>query len=220
METIEVLPIRVRITSILRKALLSGEFEPGQELSLSETAARLGVSRTPVREAFQSLAAEGLLELRMNRGAVVIGVDESFIRDHFAVRGILESEALAGAIRNRVPLEELERLQTWAEENRSTMTAEEYRDYNQRFHMAIWDADGNKRLKNLLLSLWNGPSAGKAGRDLEHETISIREHRQMLECIRRGDIPGGRETMENHIKRSMENILRSYQASLQKKKEQ
>ena len=220
METIEVLPIRVRITSILRKALLSGEFEPGQELSLSETAARLGVSRTPVREAFQSLAAEGLLELRMNRGAVVIGVDESFIRDHVEVRGILESEALAGAIRNRVPLEELERLQTWAEENRSTMTAEEYRDYNQRFHMAIWDADGNKRLKNLLLSLWNGPSAGKAGRDLEHETISIREHRQMLECIRRGDIPGGRETMEHHIKRSMENILRSYQASLQKKKEQ
>lgn len=220
METIEVLPIRVRITSILRKALLSGEFEPGQELSLSETAARLGVSRTPVREAFQSLAAEGLLELRMNRGAVVIGVDESFIRDHFEVREILESEALAGAIRNRVPLEELERLQTWAEENRSTMTAEEYRDYNQRFHMAIWDADGNKRLKNLLLSLWNGPSAGKAGRDLEHETISIREHRQMLECIRRGDIPGGRETMEHHIKRSMENILRSYQASLQKKKEQ
>ena len=100
------------------------------------------------------------------------------------------------------------------------MTAEEYRDYNQRFHMAIWDADGNKRLKNLLLSLWNGPSAGKAGRDLEHETISIWEHRQMLECIRRGDIPGGRENMENHIKRSMENILRSYQASLQRKKEQ
>ena len=46
METIEVLPIRVRITAILRKALLSGEFAPGEELSLSETAARLGVSRT------------------------------------------------------------------------------------------------------------------------------------------------------------------------------
>lgn len=213
METIEVLPIRVRITAILRKALLSGEFAPGEELSLSETAARLGVSRTPVREAFQSLAAEGLLELRMNRGAIVTGVDEKFIRDHFEVRALLESEALAGAIRNRPPLKALEAIQAWAEENLDTMTAEQYSDYNQRFHMTIWDADGNKRLKALLLSLWNGPSAGKAGRDTAHEQISIREHRQMLECIRRGDVQGGREAMEQHIKRSMENILRSYQAT-------
>ena len=57
METIQVLPIRVRVTSVLRKALLAGEYRPGEELSLTETAAKLGVSRTPVREAFQSLAA-------------------------------------------------------------------------------------------------------------------------------------------------------------------
>lgn len=219
METIEVLPIRVRITAILRKALLSGEFAPGEELSLSETAARLGVSRTPVREAFQSLAAEGLLELRMNRGAIVTGVDEKFIRDHFEVRALLESEALAGAIRNWPPLKALEAIQAWAEENLDTMTAEQYSDYNQRFHMTIWDADGNKRLKALLLSLWNGPSAGKAGRDTAHEQISIREHRQMLECIRRGDVQGGREAMEQHIKRSMENILRSYQATCGEKRQ-
>lgn len=219
METIEVLPIRVRITAILRKALLSGEFAPGEELSLSETAARLGVSRTPVREAFQSLAAEGLLELRMNRGAIVTGVDEKFIRDHFEVRQLLESEALAGAIRSRPPLKALEAIQAWAEENQDTMTAEQYSEYNQRFHMTIWDADGNKRLKALLLSLWNGPSAGKAGRDTAHEQISIREHRQMLECIRRGDVQGGREAMEQHIKRSMENILRSYQATCGEKKQ-
>ena len=61
METIQVLPIRVRVTAILRKALLSGEYRPGEELSLTDVAAKLGVSRTPVREAFQSLAAEGLL---------------------------------------------------------------------------------------------------------------------------------------------------------------
>ena len=149
----------------------------------------------------------------MNRGAIVIGVDEKFIRDHFEVRQLLESEALAGAIRARPPLEELETLQCWAEEHQQTMTAEEYSAYNQRFHMIIWDADGNRRLKALLLSLWNGPSAGKAGRDTAHEEISIREHRQMLERIRRGDEPGGREAMELHIKRSMENILRSYQAA-------
>lgn len=210
MDTIEVLPIRVRVTAILRKALLSGEFAPGEELSLTETAARLGVSRTPVREAFQSLAAEGLLELRMNRGAIVTGIDEQFIRDHFEVRRLLESEALAGAIRAGINPEALEDLQRWAEEHQDTMTAEEYSDYNQRFHMALWEGCGNKRLKSLLLSLWNGPSAGTAGRDRSHEALSIREHRQMLECLRRGDVPGGREAMERHIQRSMENILRSF----------
>lgn len=51
MEAIEVLPIRVRVTAILRKALMAGEYQPGEELSLTEVAAKLGVSRTPVREA-------------------------------------------------------------------------------------------------------------------------------------------------------------------------
>ena len=60
MEAIEVLPIRVRVTAILRKALMAGEYQPGEELSLTEVAAKLGVSRTPVREAFQTLAGEGL----------------------------------------------------------------------------------------------------------------------------------------------------------------
>ena len=53
------MPVRVQITAILRKALFSGEYKSGDELSLTETAERLGVSRTPVREAFQTLEDEG-----------------------------------------------------------------------------------------------------------------------------------------------------------------
>lgn len=214
METIEVMPIRVRVTSILRKAVLSGEFAPGQELSLSETAARLGVSRTPVREAFQSLAAEGLLELRMNRGAIVTAIDEKFIRDHFAVRKVLECEAVAGAARCGMKpeaLEELEQLQRWAEENWATMTAEDYSSYNLRIHTGFWTANGNARLENLLMSLWNGPSVHAHGRDRDHEAVSIQEHGQMLSCVRKHDEEGARQAMASHISRSTENILRSYQ---------
>ena len=75
------MPVRVQITAILRKALFSGEYKSGDELSLTETAERLGVSRTPVREAFQTLEAEGLIELRMNRGAIVKTIDEKYITD-------------------------------------------------------------------------------------------------------------------------------------------
>ena len=71
MESMELLPARVRITAILKKALFSGEYKSGDELSLTDIAAKLGVSRTPVREAFQALEAEGLIELRMNKGAIV-----------------------------------------------------------------------------------------------------------------------------------------------------
>ena len=216
MEMIEVMPIRVRITAVLRKALLSGEFQPGQELSLTETAARLGVSRTPVREAFQSLAAEGLLELRMNRGAVVVGIDEKVIQDHFELRLLLETEAVRRAAMRRPDINALEKIQTWAEENRETMTEAEYRNYNQHFHDSLWRWADNQKLYGLLSSLWNGPSGGNVGRDPDHERLAIREHREILEHMHRGNTEAAAAVMTAHIVRSMNNILRSFRAANRK----
>jgi DNA-binding GntR family transcriptional regulator len=213
MEMIEVLPIRVRITAILRKALLSGEFRPGEELSLTETVARLGVSRTPVREAFQSLAAEGLLTLRMNRGAIVVGIDEKVIQDHFELRLLLETEAVRRAVNRRPDITDLDRLQTWAEENRETMTEDEYRNYNQTFHDRLWRWADNQKLYGMLSSLWNGPSGGNVGRDPNHERLAIGEHRELLEHMRRGNAEAAGAVMTAHIVRSMNNILRSFRAS-------
>ena len=216
MEMIEVMPIRVRITAVLRKALLSGEFQPGQELSLTETAARLGVSRTPVREAFQSLAAEGLLELRMNRGAVVVGIDEKVIQDHFELRLLLETEAVRRAAMRRPDITALEKIQTWAEENRETMTEAEYRNYNQHFHDSLWRWADNQKLYGLLSSLWNGPSGGNVGRDPDHERLAIQEHREILEHMHRGNTEAAAAVMTAHIVRSMNNILRSFRAANRK----
>ena len=207
METIQVLPIRVRVTAILRKALLSGEYRPGEELSLTDMAAKLGVSRTPVREAFQSLAAEGLLELRMNRGAIVTGIDEKFIRDHFEVRILLEGEAAARAAGSHMDTGELTALQQWAREHQSTMSEQEYQSYNQQFHTAIWKAADNAKLFQLLSSLWNGPSSATQQRDRAHEALSIQEHREILEWIVQHREKEARAAMEGHISRSMGNIL-------------
>lgn len=211
METIEVLPIRVRVTSILRKELLSGEYRPGEELSLTDVAAQLGVSRTPVREAFQSLAAEGLLELRMNRGAVVVGIDEKFICDHFELRMLLEGNAAAEAARKKMDVTELLKIQQDAEN--SSLSQEEYRTYNQKIHTAIWNAADNRKQYQILQSLWNGPSAGTRGRDLNHEALSIQEHRQILNLIAQADAQAAQEAMAQHIARSMENILTRFRTS-------
>ena len=103
MESMEIMPARIRIASILKKALFSGEYKSGDELSLTEIAKKLGVSRTPVREAFQQLESEGLIKLRMNKGAIVNPIDEKYIRDHYEMRMLLESEAAYRAAKNGLP---------------------------------------------------------------------------------------------------------------------
>ena len=213
LEILEVLPIRLRVAAILRKALLAGEFRPGEELSLTDISARMGVSRTPVREAFQALAAEGLLELRMNRGAIVVGIDEKFITDHFELRKLLECEAIMRAARNKADMDKLLGLQQWAEDHVDTMTEAEYRNYNQQLHMEFWRASGNQKLYDLLSSLWNGPSGGNVGRDPAHERTSIREHRRMLDYMQAGNEAAAGEVMAAHIGRSMQNILRSFRGA-------
>ena len=80
MQQLSLMPVKVRIAAELRKAIYAGEYKSGDELSLTAVAMQLGISRTPVREAFQELEAEGLITLRMNRGAVVNTIDRKFIR--------------------------------------------------------------------------------------------------------------------------------------------
>ncbi len=207
MESLEMIPARVRITSILKKALLNGEYKSGDELSLTDIANQLGVSRTPVREAFQSLAADGLIELRMNRGAIVKPIDRKFIREHYEMRILLEGEAAARAARNGMEVSELLTRLYHLQDNLDIMSVKEYEDLNLLIHTSIWDAADNQKLYSFLMSLWNGPSIGKYTSAGEHYTLSTREHIQILQDIRNGNAKAALTHMQQHIKRSMNNIL-------------
>ncbi len=207
METLEIMPVRVKVTAILKKAILSGEYQKGEELSLTDISNKLGVSRTPVREAFQALEAEGLIKLRMNKGALVLGVDEKFIKDHYEVRALLESEAAQKATINKMDVTALLEETINAREKQSFTDKEYYEDLNQRIHMAIWKAADNERLYSFLMSLWNGPSIGKTTVANDHYKISTDEHIATLEAIKAGDAERAREIMKKHITRSMENML-------------
>ncbi len=77
---IHLLPAREQVASYLRKAILRREIPEGSVLTLEETARHMGVSATPVREALQLLASQGLVKLRPNKGAVVLGMDEKWNR--------------------------------------------------------------------------------------------------------------------------------------------
>lgn len=215
MESLELLPIRVRITAILKKALLAGEYKSGEELSLTGVAEQLGVSRTPVREAFQSLAAEGLIELRMNRGAVVKGIDEKFITDHYDMRILLECEAAARAAENGMEVSELLDGLYRLSEHLETADARTYEALNQKIHSSIWKAADNQKLYSFLTGLWNGPSTGRANSEIEHYRKSTMEHIDLLLAIQEGRSEDARQIMHRHIFRSKENILQSFRLSHQ-----
>ena len=211
METLEIMPVRVRITAILRKAIYSGEYKSGDELSLTDVAARLGVSRTPVREAFQELEGEGLITLRMNKGAIVNNIDRKFVQDIFEMRILLEAEAARKAAENGMETEALLRRLQDMREHMDSLDVRDYETLNQDIHTAIWKAADNHQLQKYLLEMWNGPSVtGAPDNVLEHYRSSTFEHISILQFIRDGMAAAAQQAMELHITRSMKNILSLY----------
>ena len=219
MNQLSMMPARIKIASELRKAIYAGEYKSGDELSLTAVAEQLGISRTPVREAFQELEGEGLITLRMNRGAVVNRIDGKFIRDIFEMRRLLESEAVARAAAKGMETGKLlERLYD-LRDHISTVSRETYETLNQDIHTAIWDAADNHQLRKYLMEMWNGPSvAGSPEEVLEHYRNSTVEHISILQFIRDGMAAEARQAMELHITRSMANMLRAYPETEEKER--
>lgn len=209
---IKLLPAREQVAAALRKAILSRELQEGQELMLGETAAKMGISTMPVREAFQILAADGLIRLRPNKGAVVLGINRKTICDHYETRALLEAETAArasGVGCDISAVTEAFELSRKALEENDTAS---YSDYNQAFHMRIWAAADNKRMESILASLWNGLSMGHKITEEEYARISIAEHGEILKAMTSHEADRARELMYHHIIRSMENILTRFES--------
>lgn len=204
---INLLPAREQVAAALREAILSHQLETGRELSLKDAAKMLGVSVTPIREAFQQLAQEGLIELRPNRGAIILGLDEKTIRDHYEFRAILEREAIMAVCRNGA---DLSRIRNAYEHGRTALergNSLEYGNFNQSFHMEIWAACGNRKIEQTLSQLWNGLSMGHKVTREAYAQISMAEHEDIMAALGNHDEKLAGELMHRHIIRSMENVL-------------
>ena len=199
-------PTRVKIASILRKAIFSGDIKAGEELSLTDISNKLNVSRTPVREAFQILENENLLELRMNKGAIVKCIDDNFFKDYYEVRILLETKAIEKAINNGIDVSYLEKIHNEFEKNIESSTEEDYKKYNQNFHFYIWKNANNEKLFSILLSLWNGPSFQIIGKR-NYIDDSLEEHKEIIEAIKEKNIKRAVSCVETHLNTSLKNIL-------------
>lgn len=207
---VKMLPAREQVASILRKAILSRELEEGQEITLEGIASQVGVSSMPVREAFQILASDGLIQLRPNKGAVVLGIHEKTIRDHYETRAILEAETAARCCDEGKDISAISHSYHMALKALENNDVSEYSYHNQMFHVEIWSCAGNEKMKLILFSLWNGLSMGHKVTQEQYAQISIAEHKRILTAIEAGNAAKARKAMYDHIIRSMNNILTHY----------
>ena len=206
LKPIKMLPARERVAAALRKAIISRQITEGEVLTLESTAQELGVSITPVREAFQILERDGLIDLQQNKGATVLGINETTLREHFQIRAALESEACVLCCKNRI-----EQVLTVSKEMIEKQDYENYSKLNQSLHMEIWIAAGNEKLKKMLSELWSGLSMGVKMTEAEYAKKSLKEHEGIVESMKKCDTMEAAMKMHQHIERSLEDVLTEFE---------
>jgi DNA-binding GntR family transcriptional regulator len=195
-----------RVYAHVKERLLDGRFPGGALLSENELAQRLGLSRTPVRQAFVQLEAEGLLELYPKRGALVVPIAASEIEDVFEARLLVEQHCarriLAGGAGPRLATELGEAL---ADQERAAArgSAAEFAPADRRFHRGIVAAAGNVILTRLYDSLRDrqqriaavalAQSPGSAERFLA-------EHREIAAALQGDDADAVCELLAGHLR--------------------
>ncbi|MEV6277691.1 GntR family transcriptional regulator [Nocardia sp. NPDC051832] len=188
----------------VRQLVLSGELEPGQPLSVPALAARLGVSRSPVREAVQQLIYEGLAVNVPHAGARVAVLDDGQIRDVLAVRAVLDGLAAERAATRLTDadLDELADLVA-AQEHNLHGAADTARDtqLDLAFHRLIRDAAASKPLTDELSRL--EAQAHLYRGDLWHSArnrrTALHEHRGILQALESGLPASARAAAESHV---------------------
>lgn len=151
----EYLPLRDVVFNTLRQAILRGELKPGERLMEIQLANKLGVSRTPVREAIRKLELEGLVLMIPRKGAEVADIVEKGLKDVLEVRKALEELSVRLAC-DRITKKEIEELKLAAEEFKKALKRQditEIAEADVRFHDIIYMATDNQKLIQLLNNL-------------------------------------------------------------------
>ncbi len=199
----EYLPLRDVVFNTLRQAILRGELKPGERLMEIKLADKLGVSRTPIREAIRKLELEGLVLMIPRRGAVVAEITEKSLRDVLEVRKALEELSVELAC-DRITEEDIEKLKVAAKAFEATLQSgdvTEYAEADVRFHDIIYFATENQRLIQLLYNLREQMYRYRVEylkRKEAHETL-LAEHNHIIECLERRDKEGARKAICTHI---------------------
>lgn len=212
----EYLPLRDVVFNTLRQAILRGELKPGERLMEIHLAEKLGVSRTPIREAIRKLELEGLVTMIPRRGAEVARITEKNLRDVLEVRRELDAFSCELAC-DRITKQEVEELRRACEEFAAatvTRDATVIAAADVKLHDIIVQAAGNDRLTEILNNLSEQVYRYRFEyiKDTSNYEKLVEEHRIIYESILNKDKQTAAQTARIHIdnqERSILNLLRS-----------
>lgn len=199
----------------LEDEILSGNLTRGTaltEISLSE---RLGASRTPIRSALHRLAEDGLVDIAVNRGAVVVGITEEDLVDIYRIRVRLEglASAIAAERISEEACRELRESVELAEFYINKKDTERLKQLDSEFHETIYRATGNRLLCKTLSELhrkiksYRKLSLSVPGR-LEK---SVREHKEILRAIEAHDSTEADRLTSLHIEEALANMMLAFE---------
>ncbi|MDY8109913.1 GntR family transcriptional regulator [Fulvimarina sp. 2208YS6-2-32] len=198
----------------LRQMIVEGELEPGARLGEKVLSEVLGISRTPLRESFKLLAAEGLVDLVPNKGARVACLDPDEVRDLFeAAAGIERSGAELAAERlTRDELERLDQLQGEIEDEFASGNRERYFRLNQDIHQSILAGSKNDVL--VAAHRWLFPRLERARyqalQSPERWRHSVSEHRDILLALKEGDAQRAGQLLSRHVLETGRSIIANF----------
>lgn len=190
------------VAEALRERIFSGGLKPGDwvdELALAE---EFGISRTPLREAIKVLAAEGLITMKLRRGAYVTEVENQELSEIYHLMALLESDAAAtvAAKASQAEIAELEKLHAQLEASAS-LDVSQFFAANEAFHMRLLQLSHNRWRDQIVadlrkvMKLSRAQSLTKAGRLQE----SLEEHRQIVAALQSRNAEAARQAMHAHI---------------------
>ena len=206
-----VAPRYTRVADRIREEIQNGVLAPGTRLRQADLAKRFNVSITPVREAFNKLAGEGLIVIDENRGAVVFWPTLSDFRECFEIRELLESYAIAKSV-PKLTDEDFATLDTLIAQMSTASDIQSWVDLNDRFHLTIYEAAGEPRLLKLIANLreasvaYLNMFAATRVRDRDHLED---EHQAILDACKARDVDAAAARIREHLRRPVEKALAS-----------
>ena len=194
------------VAELLRGRIFSRELAPGDWIDELKIAAELEISRTPLREAIKVLATEGLITMKMRRGAYVTEVNDKDLRDVFHLMAVLEADA-AGTAALAATSEQLDELNALHQQlEKSTKDRVQFFTINEAFHVKLLEVANNRWRDQMVadlrkvMKLNRAQSLLKAGRIEE----SLAEHSAIMMALKKRDAVGAQAAMRLHIESGQE----------------
>ncbi len=203
-------PLYEDVADRLREQIFGKQLAPGSWLDEQSLAAQFGISRTPMREAIKALASEGLVTIKMRRGAYVTEVNRADLEQIYTVLSLLESKAARESALKATEeeLNLLDHLHHRLETAAADRNIEQFFEINGKFHELIQEIAGNRWMNGVItdlrkvLKLHRKDSLTSTGR----LQSSLLEHREILKAILKRDELAAEAARLKHFTRSLEAI--------------